>query len=49
MNDGKATVNYCKDCGYKVEKCLNLPEGKKCCPDCACHKYVILMNNKKST
>lgn len=30
-------MKYCKDCGYLIEKCLNLPYGKKCCPDCKCH------------
>ncbi|WP_368552333.1 hypothetical protein [Enterococcus faecalis] len=27
----------CKDCDYPIEQCLNLPKGKKCCPDCNCH------------
>lgn len=30
-------MQKCKDCGYSIEKCLDLPQGKKCCPDCKCY------------
>lgn len=26
----------CKDCDCSMKECLDLPKGKKCCPDCKC-------------